>query len=105
VVARLDRVIGPGGAVHEDKPDTHVVRVKVESNDVVGAVCLPAIFKAPTIRISFSLAAASTVFGWFVSWISSVVALDLWTLSLPGGPVVGSRNYEHMSRGWGDGVR
>ena len=55
-VARLDRVIVPGGAVHEDKPDTQVVRVEVDLHDVVGAARFPAIFQVPTIRISFPLA-------------------------------------------------
>jgi hypothetical protein len=28
------------------------------------------------------------------------ITFDVFVFSLPGGAVVGSRNYEHMSRGW-----
>ena len=51
----LDCVIVPSGCVHENKPDTQVVRGEVEAHNVVGATCLSPIFNVPTITIGFSL--------------------------------------------------
>ena len=48
-------MIVPSGSVHENKPDTQVVRGEVEAHNVVGATRLSAIYNVPPIAIGFSL--------------------------------------------------
>ena len=49
----LDCVIVPSGCVHENKPDTQVVRGEVEAHNV-GATRFSAIFNVPPIAIVFA---------------------------------------------------